>query len=95
MFIGVVGCGRNTKTVSAKNNETEKVIIVHVSGMTCTGCENTIKAAVSKLKGVHEVKASFIDSVAVVRFDTTIVSKVDISNQISNSGYPVISVSNQ
>jgi copper chaperone CopZ len=57
--------------------------------MTCTGCENTIKEAVSTIAGVTEVKASYTNGVAVVRYDSTLTDFKSISDAITNAGYAV------
>lgn len=67
----------------------------HISGMTCTGCESTIKSSVSKLDGVKEVSASYIDSTAIVKFDSTAITLSEITKQIKDLGYEVISVSSK
>ena len=58
-----------------------------IEGMTCTGCENTIKSAISTLPGVVEVSASYKDGRATVKFDTTKTKFIDISKAISAAGY--------
>ena len=58
-----------------------------IGGMTCTGCENTIKSAISILPGVVEVSASYKEGTATVKFDTTQTKFMDISKAISDKGY--------
>ena len=86
----IVGCsGKSTSTdnvtgVSAVANKTATLAI---EGMTCTGCENTVQEAVTKIAGVSEVKASHLDSTAVVSFDSTQTSLTAIGDAITEAGY--------
>jgi mercuric ion transport protein len=89
----LLSCNNKSNSTSG-NAQFEKIITYHVSGMTCTGCENTIKKQITKMEGVIEVKASFTDSLTIVRFDTTLVSSVAISDEINKLGYTVISYEN-
>ena len=66
-----------------------KTVKLDVEGMSCTGCENTIKDAVSKVAGVTSVTASHTEGLAVVKYDTTKASLKSISDAITNAGYTV------
>jgi copper chaperone len=71
-------------------NEASTVLVnMDVEGMTCGGCETTIKDGVSALNGIAEVKASYVDGKASVKVDTSITSLTDISNAIESKGYHV------
>jgi len=58
-----------------------------VEGMTCTGCENHVKAEISKLPGIVEVSVSYEKGTAVVKFDDTKTSIEAIENAINSTGY--------
>jgi Cu+-exporting ATPase len=58
-----------------------------IEGMTCTGCENTIQEAVTKVQGIASVKASHLDSTAVVSFDSTQTSISAIGDAVTEAGY--------
>lgn len=60
-----------------------------VSGMTCTGCEKTIKKSVKELPGIVEVEASHQDSIAFVKFDKSQTTIEDITASINEKGYQV------
>jgi len=62
---------------------------IPVYGMTCEGCENAVKKSVGSLEGIAEVTASHMDSVAVVKFDTALVSLDAIHGKITEAGYTV------
>jgi len=70
-------------------NETPKIKIVqiNVEGMTCSGCENTVKSEISKLEGIESVTASYIDKKAEIKFDENKTSIEDIEKTIQASGY--------
>lgn len=67
-----------------------KTIELHVTGMTCEGCENTVMEAVNSIEGVTASKASHLDELTSVSFDTTLVSVEKISETINELGYKVV-----
>ncbi len=69
----------------------EKVVLVNmdVRGMTCSDCENTIKAGISELNGIVDVTADFKAGNAMVECDTSITSIADLTQAIENRGYSV------
>jgi copper chaperone CopZ len=69
-----------------------ETIRLSVTGMTCGGCENAVKRALMKLKGVREVSASHIESTVVVLRDGGDVSTDAIRKQIETLGYRVTDV---
>lgn len=88
-------CGTSTEKHSgsekaesaAINPEAVQTIHITVTGMTCGGCERTVQAAVTQLPGVLEAEASHTDSVAIVTFDTTLVSFAQMQEAINAKGY--------
>ena len=100
LIIAVVafGCGSQGEK-STQNQEQETVTIdpanletieIEVHGMTCGGCERTVKNAVEELPGVQEVTASHTDSVAVVIFDKTQAGFGAMKAAINDKGYKAI-----
>jgi copper chaperone CopZ len=57
--------------------------------MTCGGCENAVKRAVSALPGIAEVAASHKDNQVVVTFDPALTSQAAIEGRIDALGYRV------
>ena len=57
-----------------------------VEGMTCTGCENTVKNAVQSIEGVSAVEASFEDELVSISVSEE-ADTAAIRQQIINSGY--------
>ena len=74
--------------ISAKV-QANKTITLAVEGMTCEGCENTVKESVEKLPGIETAKASYKEMTAVVTFDSTLIKTADISRAITDVGYEV------
>jgi copper chaperone CopZ len=88
----VAGCaGKSSSTDNAAQaNATavaNKTVTLAIEGMTCSGCENTISEAVTKIAGVSTIKASHLDSTAVVGFDSTLTSVSAIGAVITEAGY--------
>lgn len=87
----MAGCsGKSTSTDNAAQSTTavaNKTVSLVIDGMTCTGCENTIQEAVTKIPGIVTIKASHLDSTAVVSFDSTQTSVAAIGEAITVAGY--------
>lgn len=60
---------------------------IKVTGMDCTGCENRVKTAVSRLEGVIRADADFRRGQVDVRFDPERLSEDDIKERIRAAGY--------
>jgi copper chaperone CopZ len=92
-ILTLLSCNAKTEKSSAKevtiNQNAVVTLDLSVKGMTCTGCENTVKKGVSEIPGVLDVSASFQDGRATVKFDTTLTNHGQISETIAKSGYEV------
>jgi copper chaperone CopZ len=64
-------------------------LTLHVTGMTCGGCENAVKRAVAKLPGVAEVSASHQEQRVTVSYDADQVTPEAIAAKINGLGYHV------
>ena len=62
-------------------------LILNVTGMTCGGCENAVKRAVSRLDGVSNVTASHSDNRVIVDYQPAKVDRASITNAINTAGY--------
>jgi len=82
------GDAAKTEAIAPENLQ---VIEIAVNGMTCQGCERTVQTAVGNLPGVQEVKASHLDSTAIVTFDKTIVTFGQMQTAINEKGYEALS----
>ena len=58
-------------------------------GMTCTGCEEHIKQAVSKLPGISSIEADYKTGKVVVKYDKTKLTGEKIGRTINSTGYKV------
>jgi mercuric ion binding protein len=88
----IAGCaGKSTSTDNTAEATTtavaNKTVTLAIDGMTCTGCENTIQDEVTKIAGVTSIKASHLDSTAVVSFDSTKTAIAAIGKAVSDAGY--------
>jgi len=64
-------------------------LTLHVTGMTCGGCENAVKRAVGQIDGVSEVAASHQSERVDVTFDESKVDRETIEQKIRRLGYRV------
>jgi copper chaperone CopZ len=78
-----------TKEEAVSQQADWEVVVLHVEGMTCEGCENAIKAGIETLPGIAEVESSFEDSITKVKFDKSVTSVEEISEKITETGYTV------
>lgn len=63
--------------------------VLHIGGMTCTGCETRIENCIKKLEGIQDVKAIYSSSNVYVTYDSGIVRLEQIINAIENLDYVV------
>jgi len=86
----LVACNQTNQSEKASADVAAiKTIEIHVTGMTCEGCENTVMKAVNQLDGVTESMASHVDELTVVSFDTTLTNYEAIAAAIEQVGYTV------
>lgn len=101
VMIGLLsGCVGNKDTDTASDSTGDQELVVapenliriefNVGGMTCTGCENTVKEGIAELDGIVEVTASHLDSTAVVQFDKTKATPEQMAEVIKKKGYEVL-----
>lgn len=87
--LAVVSCGKSKKTTDNAVAMEKSLIEVSIGGMTCTGCEQTIQAGITKLEGIKSVKASYVTGNALVEYFPGITDTVKIKAAITGSGYTV------
>jgi|TARA_R110000751_G_scaffold307521_1_gene429237 copper chaperone CopZ len=80
----------NKKEIVIVNQSDIQTIKFNVQGMTCTGCEETIKHAVNELDGILDVIPSYENENTEVKFDKTKTSKAAIEKAINSTGYKVV-----
>jgi copper chaperone CopZ len=64
-------------------------LTLHVTGMTCGGCENAVRRAVGKLPGVASVEASHLEQRVTVDYDASRVTPEAMTAKINGLGYRV------
>ena len=62
---------------------------LHVTGMTCSGCEGAVTRALTRLPGVDAVTASHANETVEVTFDPDRVTRPQIEGRIDALGYRV------
>lgn len=65
----------------------DKTLDVH--GMTCGGCENAVRNALTRLDGVIKVEPDHAGDRVALRFDEGRVSEDEIKERIRLAGYDV------
>ncbi len=85
----LISCSRGKKAEKTDLQIEPSFIEVSIGGMTCTGCEQTIQAGITKLDGIKSVKASYVAGNALVEFYPGITDTVKIKTAITGSGYTV------
>jgi len=101
LMLFLSACGKSDKQVSDNKQDDQTVqqtagkevsVEIHTSGMTCTGCESTIKNKVKKINGVKEVIADFKTNTVKAIYDDRRTNAEEIKDAISSAGYKVESV---
>jgi len=100
LMIVLFACGKSDKPVTDNKLDNQTVqttgkevsVEIHTSGMTCTGCEATIKSKVKKVNGVKDVTADFQTNTVKATFDDGKTNVEAIKDAISSAGYKVESV---
>lgn len=62
---------------------------VSITGMSCTGCEETITAGVTSLEGVQDATADYQEGAAWVSYDPARIGHEEITAAIESKGYKV------
>jgi mercuric ion binding protein len=65
-----------------------KTVTLSVPGMHCAACPVTVKAALTKVKGVEKVEVSFEKKEAVVTYDDAKTNVEALKEACKNAGYP-------
>lgn len=65
-------------------------VTIKVDGMTCGGCESSVKNALERLDGVQVVEASHQDGSVELLFDPERVDREALAGAIEEAGYDVV-----
>ncbi|WP_161878405.1 heavy-metal-associated domain-containing protein [Alkalibacterium sp. MB6] len=67
--------------------------VVKVNGMSCNGCANSVKAALSKMEGITQVEVRLDDKEAVMQSNQAI-TQDQVENALADTSYTVETFSN-
>lgn len=65
-------------------------VTIKVEGMTCGGCENSVKNALERLDGVEVIEASHKEGSVELLFDPERVDRDALAGAIEEAGYDVV-----
>ncbi len=68
----------------------DSTLRLHVTGMTCGGCENAVKRTLMQMNGVKQVSASHAEEKVDVTYDAGKVTPETIAERIQKIGYAVV-----
>jgi copper chaperone CopZ len=98
LAVFILGCGKsgnqttNSDKQTVQTSASDKSVEIQCSGMTCTGCESTIKSKVKKIEGVKDVMADYNTNVVKASYDPVKTNVEAIKEAITDAGYKVESV---
>lgn len=73
--------------------DSSKELVLAIEGMTCTGCEAGVSAALASVPGVREVSASFEKGEAVVTVDSDVApDRIALAAAVGSAGYALTTV---
>jgi copper chaperone CopZ len=88
----IAACRQGAKEEQPSKTEVINKVEISITGMSCTGCEETITKSALALEGVKEATASFTEGKAWITFDEADVTAEQISAAIEKTGYRVTEV---
>jgi copper chaperone CopZ len=89
-YAGTLARRLNGKTQQpAAGQPTTARATLKVSGMTCAGCEVTIKLALERTPGVRSAEVSYERGEAVVVYDPSVTTPEKLRDAINETGYKV------
>ena len=79
---------KSTEVIYVQESNVQ-TITYDIVGMTCAGCEASVRNAAQDVEGVLEAKASYDSQTATVSFDKTKVQPEKIKEAINSTGFTV------
>uniref|UniRef100_A0A8R7TL79 HMA domain-containing protein n=1 Tax=Triticum urartu TaxID=4572 RepID=A0A8R7TL79_TRIUA len=73
----------------------EKSILIcrlHIKGMTCTSCANTVESALQAVPGVQRASVALAIEEAEIRYNRRVVAAIQLVNAVEESGFEAILV---
>jgi len=66
----------------------EQTVSMNIERMTCALCPITVRTAMEKVDGVQKVEVDFDSKTAIVTFDDTKTTALDVAQASTDVGYP-------
>ncbi|WP_323841305.1 MULTISPECIES: heavy-metal-associated domain-containing protein [unclassified Moraxella] len=64
-----------------------ETLTLKIYGMTCEGCESSVRHAFNALAGVQNVEVNRLLEQAVVTYDDELLDKIQIINAVEDAGF--------
>lgn len=77
------------------SEESQREILMPISGMTCASCANAVQRAIGKLDGIKEVNVNYATEKARVVYDSSQTRISEIKNAVTKAGYKPLDVDSQ
>lgn len=77
------------------SEESQREILMPISGMTCASCANAVQRAIGKLDGIKEVNVNYATEKARVIYDSSQTRISEIKNAVTKAGYKPLDVDSQ
>ena len=74
-------------TKQASTAEHLETVVLHIEGMTCDSCTNSIKYALNKLSGIKDVSISLKEKKAIVKHFPSEVKREEVRDAIDDIGF--------
>lgn len=68
----------------------DQLAVIRIEGMHCHKCETSIRTALTRIQGVHEVEVDFPSRQASVLFDNGKVAVRQLMDAVSEAGYTAL-----
>jgi copper chaperone CopZ len=65
----------------------DQLVLIRIEGMHCHRCEQTLRKALQRNPGVHEVEVDFLSGQASVLFDRGAVTPGQLMQSVTDAGY--------
>ena len=89
-YSGIFFSSSNANNVIVVRENNIQNAELSIKGMTCTGCEHSVTAALKSSEGVIEASSSYQNGVAIVKFDHTKASVDQLATAVEEAtGYKV------
>jgi len=86
-IIGEMNVEASILSKQASAAEPLETVVLHIEGMTCDSCTNSIKHALSKLSGIKDVSISLKEKKAVVKHFPSKTNREEVRDAIDDIGF--------